>query len=74
MTKIEDRYWIETDSFAHSSHSTKPDETSGIKDTTHPFVHAPHTRNPNNPSLSRFEVFPNAQTFCGKPDPLHSTQ
>ena len=28
----------------------------------------------NIPSLSRFEDFPTAQTFCGKPDPLYSTQ
>ena len=27
-----------------------------------------------NTSLSRFEVFPTAQTFRGKPDPLYSTQ
>ena len=65
MTKSEDRYWIETDSFVHSSHSTNPDVTSGIKGTAHPYVHAPHTQNPNNPSLSRFEVVPTAQTFCG---------
>ena len=31
MTKIEDRYWIETDSFVHSPHSIKPKTTSGIK-------------------------------------------
>ena len=74
MKKIEDRYWIETSSCVHSSHSTKPDATSVIKDTAHPYVHASHTQNPNNPSLSRFKVFPNAQTFCGKPDPLYSTQ
>ena len=73
-TKSEDLYCIETDSFVHSSHSTKPDETSGIKGTSHPFVHAPHTQNPNIPSLPRFEVFPNAHTFCGKHDPLYSTQ
>ena len=30
MTKIEDQYWIETDSFAQCSHSTKPEATSGI--------------------------------------------
>ena len=41
-----------------------PETTSGIKGTEHP----------NNPSLSRFEVYPTAQTFCGKPDPLYSTQ
>ena len=55
--KIEDRYWIESESFVLSSHSTKPDATSGIKGTAHPYVHAPHTQNPNNPSLSRFEDF-----------------
>ena len=36
MTKIEDRYWIETDSFVHSPHSSKPKTTSGIKGTKHP--------------------------------------
>ena len=74
MTKIEDRYWIEIDSFVHSRHSVKPKTTSGIKGTEHPYVSAPHTQHPNNPSLSRFEVYPTAQTFCGKPDPLYSTQ
>ena len=52
----------------------KPKTTSGIKGTEHPHVYAPHTQHPNNPSLSRFEVFPTAQTFCCKPDPLYSTQ
>ena len=42
--------------------------------TAHPYVHAPHTQHPNNPSFSRFEVYPTAQTFCGQPDPLYSTQ
>ena len=46
MTKIEDRYWIETDSFVHSSHSIKPKTTSGIKGTAHPYVQAPHIQNP----------------------------
>ena len=74
MTKIENRYWIETDSFVHSPHSIKPETTFGYKGTAQPYVHAPHTQHPNNPSLSRFEVYPTAQTFCGKPDPLYSTQ
>ena len=73
-TKIEDRFWIETDSFVHSPHSIKPETTSGIEGTAHPYVHAPHTQHPNNPSLPGFEVYPTAQTFCGKPDPLYSTQ
>ena len=74
MTKIEHRFWIETDSFIHSPHSKKLEPISGIKGTAHPYVHAPHTQNPHNPSLSRFEVYPTAQTFCGKPGPLYSTQ
>ena len=71
---IQDRYWIEIDSFIQSPHSIKPKTTSGIKGTEHPYVYAPHTQHPNNPSLSRFEVYPTAQTFCGIPDPLYSTQ
>ena len=73
MTKIEDRFWIETDCFVHSPHSIKPKTTSGIKGTEHPYVYAPHTQHQNNPCLSRFEVFPTAQTFCGKPDPVTYT-
>ena len=74
MTKINDRYWIDTDSFVHFSPSTKPDSLSGIKGTANPYKHDPHTKNPHNFSLSRFEVFPTAQTFCGKPDPLYFFQ
>ena len=74
MTKIEDRYWIETDSFVHSSHPQTQNITSGIEGTSCPYVLAPHTQNPHNLSLSRFEVFPNAQIFCDKPEPLYSTQ
>ena len=40
MTKIEDRFFIETDSFVHSLHSIKPKTTSGIKGTEHPYVYA----------------------------------
>ena len=74
MTKIEDRYWIETDSFVHTSIPKKTATNAGIKGTSHPYVHAPHAQNQHNPSLSRFEVFPKAQTFCGKPELLYSTQ
>ena len=74
MIKIEDRHWIETDTFVHSSHPKKPDKTSGIKGTSYLYVHAPHIQNPHNPCLSRFEVFPNAQTLRGKSDPHYSTQ
>ena len=33
-----------------------------MKGTPFPYVHAPHTQNPHNPSLSRFKVSPHAQT------------
>ena len=74
MTKIDDRYWIETDSFVHSATPKKSSSFDGIKGTSYPYIRAPHTETPHNPSLSRFEVFPNAHTFCGKPEPLYSTQ
>ena len=74
MTKIDDRYWIEPDSFVHSSLPNKTDTSSGIKGTSFPYIHGPHTQNPYNPSVSRFELFRNTQTFCGKPEPLYTTQ
>ena len=74
MTKIENRYWIETDSFAHSSIPNNSDTTFGFKGTSFPYVHSPHTHNPHKPSLSRFGVFTHAQTFCSKPEPLFATQ
>ena len=67
--------WIETDFFIHSSLPNKSDLfSSGIRGTSFPYIHAPHTQNPQNPSLSRFELFPHTQTFCGKPEPLYTTQ
>ena len=73
-TKIEDCYWIETDCFVHSFIPKKSATNNGIKGTSYPYVHARHAQNTHNPSFSRFEVFPNAQTFCGKPELLYSTQ
>ena len=74
MTKIDERYWIETYCFIHSSLPNKSDTSSGIKGTYFPYIHAPHTQIPHNPSLSPFELFPQTQTFCGKPEPLYTTQ
>ena len=73
MTKIEDRYWIETDNFIDSSNITKHLQTEGIKGTKYPNVKTPQSI-VDNLSLSRFEIYPIAQTFCGKPEPLYSTQ
>ena len=74
MTKTGDRYWIEPDSFVHSSIPKKSATNNGIRGTSYPYVHAPHAQNPHNPNLSSFKVFPNPQTFCGKPELLYSTQ
>ena len=73
MTRIKDRYWIETDTFIETSNITQKFQTEGIKGTKFPNVRTPQST-VDNPSLSRFEIYPIAQTFCGKPDPLYSTQ
>ena len=81
MTRIKDRYWIETDNFIDSSNITKHLQTEGIKGTKYPNVKTPQST-VDNPSLSRFEIYPKlfvaipyiAQTFCGKPEPLFPTQ
>ena len=73
MTRIKDCYWIETDNFIDSSNITKHLQTEGIKGTKYPNVKTPQST-VDKPSLSRFEIYPIAQTFCGKPEPLFSTQ
>ena len=73
MTKIDDRYWIETDSFVHSSHSKNLIKPLVLKEH-HNLMYTLHILKTHNPSLSRFEIFQTAQTFCGKPEPLYSTQ
>ena len=35
MTKTQDRFWVETDAFVHSSRKIKPEAASGIKGTIH---------------------------------------
>ena len=74
MIKIDDRYWIETDYFFHSSLTNKFDTSYGIKGTSFSYLHAPHTKNPHISSLSRFELFIYFQTSFGKAEPLYSTQ
>ena len=73
MTRIKDRFWIETDNFMESSNITQNLQTEGIQGTKYPNVKTPQST-VDNPSLSRFEIYPIAQTFCGKPEPLYSTQ
>ena len=76
MSKYEDRYLIENDSFVHSSipKISGTDTTYGIKETRFPYIHAPHTQNPHNPCSSRVEIIPHAQTFCSNPEHVYVTQ
>ena len=73
MTKIKDRFWIKTDNFFESSNITQNLQIEGIQGTKYPNVKTPQST-VDNQSLSWFEIYPIAQTFCGKPEPLCSTQ
>ena len=74
MIKINERYWVETLFYPLFTLPNKSDTSYEIKGTSFPYIHAPHTQNQHNSSLSRFELFPHTQTFCGKPESLYSTQ
>ena len=74
MTKIKDLYWIEKDSFVHSSIPNESETSHGIEGSPFQYVHTPHIQNPHNRSLSRLEVSPHAQTFCSKPELLYTTK
>ena len=73
MTRIKNRYWIETNNFMESSNITRNLQNEGIKGTKYPNVKTPHST-VDNPSLSRFEIYPIAQTFCGRPQTLYIAQ
>ena len=73
MTRIKDRYWIETDTFIETSNITQKLQTEGIQGRRYPNVKTPQSK-VSNPSLTRFEIYTIAQSFCGKPEPLFSTQ
>ena len=73
MTRIKDRYWIETDNFIEPSNIKQNLQTEGIQGARYSNVKTPQST-VVNPSCSRVEIYPIAQTFCGKPEPLYSTQ
>ena len=55
MTRIKDRYWIETDTFIEASNITQKFQTEGKQGTKFPNVKTPQSP-VDNPSLSRFEI------------------
>ena len=65
MTRIEERYWIETDNFIESSNITQNLQNEGIQGTKYPNVKTPQST-VDNPILSRFEIYPIAQLFLWK--------
>ena len=73
MTETDNRYWIGTDSFVHSA-TLKNLLPSMVSWVPLILISVLLILKHHNPSLSRFEVFPNAHSFCGKPEPLYSTQ
>ena len=73
MTMIKNRLWIETDNLIETSNIAQNLQNEGILGTKYPSVKTPPST-VYNQSLSRFEIYPIAQTFCGKPEPLYSTQ
>ena len=62
MTRIKDRYWIETDNFIESSNIPQNLQTKGIQGTKYPNVKTAQSTL-YNPSLSRFEIYPIAKPF-----------
>ena len=41
MTRIKDRYWIETDTFIETSNITQKHQTEGIQGTKYPNIKTP---------------------------------
>ena len=68
-----DRYWIETENFIEPSNITQNLQSEGIQGTKNSNVKTPQST-VDNPNSSRLEIYPIAQTFCEKPEPLYSTQ
>ena len=61
MSKLNNRYWLETEHF-FNNHSSPESTNSPYHDTK------------SQTRLSRFEIFPENKMFCNKPTPLHLTQ
>ena len=61
MSKLNNRYWLETEHFFNNHSSTTSTDT-------------PYHDTKSQTRLSRFEIFPENKMFCNKPTPLHLTQ
>ena len=61
MSKLNNRYWFETEHLFYYNNSNIPSET-------------PYRDSKSQIRLSRFEIFPENKMFCNKPTPLYTTQ
>ena len=61
MSKLKNRYWLETEHF-YSNHSSSTSSDTPYHDTK------------SQTRLSRFKIFPENKMFCNKPTPLYTTQ
>ena len=61
MSKLNNRYWLETEHLFNNHSSTIPTDT-------------PYHDTKSQTRPSRFENFPENKMFCNKPTPLHLTQ
>ena len=72
MSKINDRYYFETDDFFNTNGIKTEKTNQGVTPTA--FQHFKLPLGTDKHSLSRIEIFQNKQTFCKKPTPMHTTQ
>ena len=61
MSKLNNRYWLETEHFFSNHTSTTPPDT-------------PYHDTKSQTRLCRFETVPRKKMFCNKPTPLYTTQ
>ena len=61
MSKLNNRYWLETEYFFNNHSSTTSSDT-------------PYHDIKSQTRISRFEIFPENKMFCDKPTPLYTTQ
>ena len=72
MSKLNNRYWLETDDFFDSTGKNTEKIKKGILPTA--FSHSKSSLGTNTPILWKPENFPKKITCCKKPTQMHTTQ
>ena len=72
MSKLNNRYWFETNEFLNTTGKITEKIFRGMSPTVIPYINLPlRTTAPN---LSRLKVFPRKDIFCTKPTQMYTTQ